>query len=252
MKCTLFENDVISIACIAEYKAHQSRLSVTVYNKSDYDVQNVAIDVPTAVPGEYCTIRVQPAVGNKIGSMDELKVQIAIEAKKPFLGTFEHAPSLNVRFSANGGRNFNLPLRLPITPLSFSSPMPTNKDTYMQRWKSLEQDLAEYPARQVQEVFSSAFPMNETLLTKLRANLIPKLNIGLAEGIDGPATITGCCSYRMGTPGPDGNPTAVGAMIRLEADPSAGRWRVTVRAKHEIMSRACVNVLKGQLASVEK
>ena len=41
-------------------------------------------------------------------------------------------------------------------------------------------------------------------LTWLKGDLAAGLGLGLAEGVDGPASLTGCASFCTGTTGPTG------------------------------------------------
>ena len=112
----------------------------------------------------------------------------------------------------------------------------------MPRWKALEGE-----DREVQEVFSSAVPITAQLMQEIRSVYAPALHLGLATGLDTDLTVTGCASFRTGTPAPEGGGNiSIGVMMRLEADISGNRFRVTVRAKHKLISMALKNVLKAQ------
>ena len=113
----------------------------------------------------------------------------------------------------------------------------------MARWKTLESEKGEQ-----QEVFTASKPIDASTLAFIRQQLVPALKLGLAEGLDNENTVTGCSSFRTGTPGPDGNPLAVGGMIRIEADAKGNRFRVTVRAKHPAIALALKEAYKIQLA----
>ena len=51
-------------------------------------------------------------------------------------------------------------------------------------------------------------------IANIRSKIFPALHIGLAIGLDTDITVTGSCSFRTGTPGPDGTPIAVGVSLR--------------------------------------
>ncbi len=117
----------------------------------------------------------------------------------------------------------------------------------MTRWKALDAPAG----AQVQETFSAGAALGaitDALLTKLRTGLLPKLKMGLVEGMDGPNSITCCSAFRTGTPGPDGQPISVDAYVRVEADRGGNRFRVTVRSKNQKIASGILQVLKGQLA----
>lgn len=112
----------------------------------------------------------------------------------------------------------------------------------MQRWKALEANKIE-----VTEIFQCNIDVDENLVNKMRTNLIPRLRIGYAEGLDNALTLTGCASFKTGTTGPDGNLIAQGVMLRIEADKEGNRFRVRVRAKHQMIAEATKDILKAQL-----
>ncbi len=93
VKSILYENDLMSIDCISDFRGAQGRQTVTVYNKGNNDLTNVKFDVQTAFEGDYIAVRVNPPVGTTICSMDELKLQVALAARRPFSGSPEQAPT---------------------------------------------------------------------------------------------------------------------------------------------------------------
>ena len=114
----------------------------------------------------------------------------------------------------------------------------------MARWKALENE--------VQEVFSTSQSLDAAHLAQLRGSLVAGLHIGIAAGLDASEkTLTGCASFRTGTPvpgGAEGALVAIGAMFRLEADSAQGRYRITVRSKHIKASQAIRDLFKSLLA----
>jgi hypothetical protein len=131
-------------------------------------------------------------------------------------------------------------LLLPVNAASFFEPLPTDKATYMARWKALENE--------VQEVFVCARPIDGAALAHMRNVVFPGLRVGFAAELDATEkTATGSVSFRTGTLGPDGAAISVGAMIRVEADPGQNRYRVTIRAKHPKVSNALKQIVKGHL-----
>ena len=115
----------------------------------------------------------------------------------------------------------------------------------MQRWRALEQDKIE--EQEVMKANMGGIMVDENLVSMIRTKLFPKLNIGLAEGLDSGMTATGCLSFRTGTAGADGQLIAVGAMLRLEADRNSGMFRVTIRAKNAVVAKSLLTCVKQQL-----
>ena len=178
------------------------------------DVSNIAYDLPLNQI-EGLAIRVQEPTVNKVGPYDENKFQIAVACMRPFA----RCPDITVSFTTSTGAVKRAKLQLPVTAASFMEPLTCNRDVYMQRWRALEQDKIE--EQQTFKAGMGGISIDEAVISKMKTNLIPKLNIGLAEGLDTAMTVTGCSSFRTGTPGADGQPIAVGTMIRIEADKPA-------------------------------
>jgi AP-2 complex subunit alpha len=242
-KTILFENDIVSIDCIAEYRGAQGRLTLNVYNKSDHDVTGVAFDVQTVFEGEYLAVKVNPPAATSMGSMDAIKLQVAIASRRPFSGEPQQAPTCTVRFSQHGTAR-EVPLRLPTTACSFCEPLQISKDQYMAAWRALD------GTPQQQAVFAlgpSLGSITDTLMEKLRTNLFPKLHLGLVDGIDNANSVTSACSFKTTTLGPNGQPLSVEGYVRMEGDRAGGRFRLTARAKHPKIAQALCQLLQSQL-----
>lgn len=168
---------------------------------------------------------------------------LAMDCVKPF----SEAPEMIVSFTeiTRGARTrYSYPLRLPVTATSFFEPIPLEKNDFMQRWKALEGE-----DKEVQEVFTSAQPVTPQLIQSIRTTIAPSLHLGLGIGLDTDFTVTGCASFRTGTPNPEGGGNiSVGTMMRLEGDAAGGRFRITIRSKHKSISLALKNVVKSQLS----
>ena len=226
----VFENEVIRVSTIAEFRAHQGRMSIVFYNKGD-EITDFKAEVGEV---DYLSIQRQEP-SSRISIADQTKLNLAIECTQPFAD----APELTISFAA-GGNRYLYALRLPIVAASFFEPIVVDKAMYMARWKALEGEEA-------QEVFQPASTITPQLMAFLKTQCVPGLHIGIATGLDGDTSVTGCCSFRTNRAGPDGNLIAIGALMRLEADPSTNRFRITVRAKHPKIAQAIKNIIKGQL-----
>lgn len=188
-KAVLYQNMTVSISVSSEYRQHQGRLQLFVYNKGNYDLLNFEVDVRSKV--EEINVKAQ-AAPVRVTAGDEARVQIAAEALRPFTAS----PDLDIAFSL-GGVSHRYNLRLPVTVNCFFEPIPMDKNTYMQRWKGLDDE--------VQEVFTCAKPLNQEVLTFIRNVLAPGLRVGLAAELDtSDKTLTGSVSFKTGTPVPGG------------------------------------------------
>ncbi len=242
VKAMLYENEILSIDCLADYRGAQARLTVTMYNKSDHDISGVFFDTQLSFEGDYIAAKVNPPAGSSVGSMDEIKLQVALASRRPFSGDPRQAPTCTIKYSQHGAAR-EVALRLPMTVCSFCEPLVLNKDQYMAAWRAL--DGAQNHAH-VFHIGSSLGSITDNLLAKLRANLFPKLHLGLIDGIDNANSITAACSFKTTTPGPAG-PLSVEAYLRMEADRAGGRFRITTRAKHPKIAEAITLILENQL-----
>jgi hypothetical protein len=233
-KVKMHEDDNVMVSCLTDYRGHQGRIQIVVYNKGMFDLGGLKFEIPDS---PSFTIKTQTPVSTNIFPNDEAKLLVAIECMRPFTAP----PALNIYLSIQGrGKLYDL--QLPLAVSSFYEAMPTSKDVYMQRWKALEANKIE-----VTEIFQCNIDVDENLVNKMRTNLIPRLRIGYAEGLDNALTLTGCASFKTGTTGPDGNLIAQGVMLRIEADKEGNRFRVRVRAKHQMIAEATKDILKAQL-----
>lgn len=232
-KSVLYEDELVRITLSADYRAHQGRITMLIYNKTGADILNFKAVFPSY---NYLTIRAQDAP-NRIVPAEEGKIMIAVDSMRPFA----ESPTFDMTFSI-GQAPYKYPLRLPVSITSFCEALPTDKDTYMSRWKSIAGEGLE-----AQEVFFSSKPINPQTLAYIRTTVFQGLHIGIASGLDNENTATGSASFRTGTAGADGNLIAVGVMLRLEGDPSQHRFRVTIRGKHALVVQGMRAAIKAVL-----
>jgi hypothetical protein len=167
-----------------------------------------------------------------VASGEEISVLVAIECLRPF----KESLSMNLQFSL-GGASYNYSLKLPFILSSFFEPVASDKTTYMNRWKVLENE--------VQEIFQSSNVLNSEYFKYIRNFLFPRLKIGFASELDSSEkTFTGSFSFQTGSVNSEGNHISVGGMLRLEGDSTQNRFRVTIRSKHMVVSEAVRDLLK--------
>lgn len=167
-------------------------------------------------------------------------MQLALECARPFAEAFPL--EMDVKFTV-GGSAYHYTLQLPVAAVCFMEALPSDKNTYMGRWRSLDGQDAE-----AQQVFASSRPVDAALMNHLRTVVAPAIKLGAAEGLDNERTLTGSSSFLTGTLGGDGKPVSVGVMMRLEADFAQNKFRVTARAKHVAVAQAIKNFLVHQLS----
>lgn len=219
---TLLETDKVSLFYGHDYRAHQGRILISVVNNSAYTLQNLEAEIPD-LDGLQIKVHVTQT---SLNPREEAKVQIAIDSMKPFSGY----PELNLGFSLQGA-SYLYSVKLPVNVSGFSTPLPSDKDVFMGRWKAITG-----AGMECQQVFASKKPVNPDLLNFIRAELSTKLNFAHIEGLDNEKTYTGSCTFVTGTVGPDGKALSIGVLMRLEGDPSQNKFRVTVRSTHPTIS----------------
>lgn len=239
-KAVLLKSDLLTITVSGDFRAHQARLAVFFDNTSNFDILNLKVTVACVASSAGAINVKQQDPSVRVSPGEETRLQLALESARPFSDAYPL--EMDVKFTVSGSP-YGYTLLLPVTAPSFFESLPTDKATYMGRWKSLDGTDAE-----AQQVFSSAKPVDATLLTHIRTVLVPSMRLGLAEGLDNERTVTGSASFLTGTVGPDGKPISVGVMMRLEGDPAQGKFRITARAKNALVAQAVKNFLVHQLS----
>jgi AP-2 complex subunit alpha len=148
---------------------------------------------------------------------------------------------MRVCFTTREGEVHEYPLRLPIVATCFMEPVTLEPAAFMQRWKSLEgQD------RECQEIVKTppdAPPIDEEYMERIVKIVTEGLKFGRCEGCDPtPWTVSGASTFRTGAKDMNGNNINVGCLVRVEANPQAGAFRVTTRTLHPLCSKAVKNV----------
>jgi hypothetical protein len=231
-KSTLYQDASIKITSTGDFRGYQARVSVQILNISQL-VEITGLNVTITNTDALVIRKIDPAA--KLGPGEEGVVQLAVDCMKPF----EPSPSMVVSFYVQGSKKV-YPLKLPIIAPKFFEPVVVDKATYMQRWKALE-------GSDLQDIFVTSKNVDAALIAWVRATMLPALKIGTVEGIDSATTVTGSCTFKTGTPGPDGTPLQVGCLLRMEADAAGKRFRLTIRAKHALIAAAIRNTFKEML-----
>ena len=204
-----------------------------VFNKSNEGFSSLRAEVDST---PEVTVKIQ-SPPSELPSNQELVALVAADCFKPFK---EQPIYVTLSFNA-GYSEHSYKLRLPVLLSSFFEPVPSDRDTYMARWKMLENE--------VQEIFPTERSLDREFLIFVRNTVFPKLKIGLAADLDtSERTCTGSFSLQTGTTTADGKSVSVGGMLRLEADVNQKRFRVTIRSKHPVVSQAIKDILKEILA----
>mmetsp|Transcript_8260 Transcript_8260/g.12665 ORF Transcript_8260/g.12665 Transcript_8260/m.12665 type:complete len:993 (+) Transcript_8260:96-3074(+) len=237
----LFENELLQIGVKHEYVGAQGRISVFFGNLSRSPLKNFR-----AIVDEDDHLRMQKQgtqglldeeEGCTVAVRTQAKLLLLVEVAAPF----DDAPAMRVMFETDDGVKHEYPLRLPIVATCFMEPVTLEPGAFMQRWKSLEgQD------RECQEVVKAppnAPPIDEEYMKRIAHIITDGLKFGRCQGCDPtPWTVSGAATFRTGAKDLNGNNINVGCLVRVEANPQAGAFRVTTRTLHPLCSKAVKNV----------
>jgi len=239
----LFENSLLQVGVKHEYVGAQGRISIFFGNLSKAPLLHfrAIVDEP-----DHLRIQKQGTQGLLDDGEDGgCSVQVRTQAKLLLLvevtAPFDDAPAMRVLFETEDGELHEYPLRLPIVATCFMEPVTLEPAAFMQRWRSLEgQD------RECQEVVKtppSAPSIDEEYMNRIADIISDGLKFGRCQGCDPtPWTVSGAATFRTGSKDSNGNNINVGCLVRVEANPQAGAFRVTTRTLHPLCSKAVKNV----------
>ncbi|KAL3919034.1 MAG: hypothetical protein SGILL_003958 [Bacillariaceae sp.] len=239
----LFENSLLQVGVKHEYVGAQGRISVFFGNLSKTSLLHFRAVIDDQ---DHLKIQKQGTQGLLDDSDDggctvavrtQAKLLLLVEVSAPF----DDAPAMRVIFETEEGEVHEYPLRLPIVATCFMEPVTLEPGAFMQRWKSLEgQD------RECQEVVKAppnAPAIDEEYMKRISNIITDGLKFGRCEGCDPtPWTVSGAATFRTGSKDANGNNINVGCLVRVEANPQAGAFRVTTRTLHPLCSKAVKNV----------
>ena len=239
----LFENSLLQVGVKHEYVGCQGRISVFFGNLSKSPLMRFRAIIDDS---DHLRMQKQGTQGLLEESVDggcmvavrtQAKLLLLVEVTAPF----DDAPAMRVTFETEDGELHEYPLRLPIVATCFMEPVTLEAPAFMQRWKSLEgQD------RECQEVVKappSAPPIDEDYMKRIAHIITNGLKFGRCKGCDPtPWTVSGAATFRTGSKDVNGNNINVGCLVRVEANPDAGAFRVTTRTLHPLCSKAVKNV----------
>jgi len=234
----LFENQLLQVGLKHEYNGCQGKVQVFFGNLSGSSLTNFKCDVDQ--PG-HLELKMQGTPGLLesgciVAVRSQAKLLILVEVKAPF----DDAPAMRISFESDGERHV-YPLRLPIVATCFMDPLILDAGAFMQRWKSL--DGQERECQEVVKASQNSTPIDEECMLRIARIITEGLKFGRCQGCDPtPWTISGAATFRTGAKDSNGNNINVGCLVRVEANPQAGAYRVTTRTLHPICSRAVKNV----------
>jgi len=235
-KGLLYRDSNIEIGVAHEYKTHMGRVMLFLGNKSAGDLADLSVAVDE-VPAVRVQVRQEVAV---VPHAQQVRVPIMLEAMQPYSDPLV----LRVSFTAAaaGGVRYVLPLRLPAMPHSFCGPVPMDMPNFITKWKALEGE-----ERQAQHTFDAG--AGGVSVAAARSLVSDQLHLAVVPEMDPSANaVTAAGTFRTGSTTPTGAAIAVGVLLRIEGNPAANKYRVTVRATNGVVAQAIKNVVVLRLA----
>lgn len=234
----LFENQLLQVGLKHEYNGCQGKVQVFFGNLSSTPLTNFKCDVDQP---SHLKLQMQgtPGLlenGCSVPCRSQAKLLLLVEVKAPF----DDAPAMRITFECEDERHV-YPLRLPIVATCFMEPLVLEAGAFMQRWKSLEGQERE--CQEVVKAPPNSTPIDEESMQRISRIITDGLKFGRCQGCDPtPWTVSGAATFRTGAKDANGHNINVGCLVRVEANPQSGAYRVTTRTLHPICSRAVKNV----------
>lgn len=253
-KAPLLRNEILSVSISAEYRSHAGRLAVFFDNLSDFEMVNLRVTVSATNAAEESSVahKQQDPPGH-VTPGDEGRMQLAVECLKPFSTAFPLAMDVYFQLSTRGttsgdctGSSYHYRLQLPVCASCFAEALPLDKDSYMAQWKA-----ADGAGCEAQEVFSlrAGQTLDSARMQYVKGTLAQLMRLAPTNGLDNDRTLTGSSTLVTGTLGTDGKAVSVGVLLRLEADMSNNKFRITVRSKYGAVASSFKSFIVSQLSS---
>jgi AP-2 complex subunit alpha len=239
----LFENALLQVGVKHEYVGAQGRITVFFGNLSKTPLTHFR-----AVIEEVDHLRMQKQGTNGILDEDEeggCTVAVRTQAKLLLIvevvAPFDDAPAMRVSFETAEGECHEYPLRLPIVATCFMEPVSLEPNAFMQRWRSL--DGQDRECQEVVKASPNAPAIDEEYMARIAKIVTDGLKFGRCAGCDTNIySVSGAATFRTGAKDMNGNNINVGCLLRVEANPQAGAFRITTRTLHPLCSKAIKNV----------
>ncbi|XP_071062237.1 AP-2 complex subunit alpha-2-like isoform X2 [Pseudochaenichthys georgianus] len=222
----IFENQLLQIGLKSEYRQNLGRIYVFYGNKTSSQFLSFSSSVTSSdtlkTQLNVHTMPVDPTVEGGAQLQQILNIEC--------LSDFSDTPVLNVEFRY-GGTLQNIAVKLPVMLNKFFQPTEMTSEDFFQRWKQLG-----VPQQEVQTIFKAQHPM-DTDVTNAK---ILGFGVALLSGVDpNPANYVGAGVIHTKN-------TQVGCLLRLEPNPQAEMYRLTLRTSRESVSQRLCDLLSEQ------
>ncbi|XP_060912556.1 AP-2 complex subunit alpha-2-like isoform X2 [Labrus mixtus] len=222
----IYEDQLLQIGLKSEYRQNLGRIYVFYGNKTSTQFVCFSSSVTS-----QDTLTTQLNVHSKtVDPVIEGGAQVQQIINIECLSDFTDAPVLDISFRY-GGTLQNIGVKLPVMLNKFFQPTEMTSQDFFQRWKQLGA-----PQQEVQKIFKAQHPM-DTEVTKAK---IIGFGAALLEGVDpNPTNFVGAGVIHTKS-------TQVGCLLRLEPNPQAEMYRLTLRTSRESVSQRLCDLLSEQ------
>uniref|UniRef100_UPI0037E72B4E AP-2 complex subunit alpha-2-like isoform X2 n=1 Tax=Semicossyphus pulcher TaxID=241346 RepID=UPI0037E72B4E len=222
----IYENQLLQIGLKSEYRQNLGRVYVFYGNKTSTQFLSFSSSVSS-----HETLSTQLNVHTKaVDPVIEGGAQMQQILNIECVSDFTDAPVLNIQFRY-GGALQNIAVKLPVMLNKFFQPTEMTSQDFFQRWKQLG-----VPQQEVQKIFKAKHAM-DTEVTKAK---IIGFGVALLDSVDpNPANFVGAGVVHTKS-------TQVGCLLRLEPNPQAQMYRLTLRTSRDSVSQRLCDLLSEQ------
>jgi len=224
----LYQDEIIRIGFKSEYSRGMGRLMLYYINLSNQPLTGFRTFVPA---NQSLTVNLQP-IGPIIDPKSQLQQMVTVACLSPY----GDPPSMELGFVYNG-RLSNLKLKLPIVMARFMEPSEMNGPEFFQYWKQ----VAPGPPLEQQSVVKSPSAID---LVALGKSLSLTFRFSILKGVDPNINNLVAAGNFTSSSG------IVFCLLRIESNPTAMMYRVTLRTPSPQLSPALKDLIVGFLQGI--
>ncbi|XP_035029948.1 AP-2 complex subunit alpha-2 isoform X2 [Hippoglossus stenolepis] len=222
----IYENQLLQIGLKSEYRQNLGRVHMFYGNKTSTQFLSFSSSVTSSdalmTQLNVQTKTVEPVVEGGAQAQQILNIECVSD--------FTDALVLNIQFRY-GGALQNIAVKLPVMLNKFFQPTEMMSQDFFQRWKQLGA-----PQQEVQKIFKAQHPMDTDVI---KAKILG-FGVALLEQVDpNPENFVGAGVIHTKN-------TQVGCLLRLEPNPQAEMYRLTLRTSRESVSQRLCDLLSEQ------
>mmetsp|Transcript_35454 Transcript_35454/g.90562 ORF Transcript_35454/g.90562 Transcript_35454/m.90562 type:complete len:238 (-) Transcript_35454:17-730(-) len=221
---TLYDDGTLCAAVQMAFQGNVARVQIRWSNKAPQPIDSLRV-VIAPVPFLQTQDSGVPPSLPPLGAHPQ---SVALKV----LDYFTDPPRLQVTYTSQG-RASSAETKLPLSVCKFLTPVQCTKEQYFSVWGKI-QGAPNEASQVLSSTRPGAPPPLEGLVTGVHFSVLP--------GIDpNPNNVCGACRMNIGL-------GDVFGVIRVEAAPGGGSWKVTVKASHPSVTATALRVLAEGIA----